>query len=183
MPPAKRTSSSAVKRAAKKAATPKKAAPRAASRTPDLESARRASQVREEETQALIEGDALPLVVVRGKKRPQARVMLGEAGKVYTVTKPKDDLYFPLVEQLADLQGLAFTELNPEDLTPEQAQRLSGALALLEQFVLCAFAKEDRPEVLAHLADPDTDEQRDDLAAAMETLMRDVWGASAASAA
>jgi hypothetical protein len=102
---------------------------------------------------------------------------------VYTVTKPKDDIYFPLVEQLADLQGLAFTELNPEDLTPDQAKRLSGALELLEQFVLCAFAKEDRAEVLAHLTDPDTDEQRDDLAAAMETLMRDVWGASAASAA
>jgi hypothetical protein len=151
----------------------------------DLDSARKAAAVRSEETTAVMEGDDLPLVVVRGKKRPQARVQLGETGKVYVVTRPKDDMYFPLVEQLADLQGLAFTDLDPEQLTPEQTKRLAAAFDLLQTFVTCAFSKEDRAEVLAHLADPDTDEQRDDLAAAMETLMQGVWAqpGGAASAA
>lgn len=183
MPPAKRTSTSAAKRAAKKAATPRQAAPRSPSREVGLDRARKAATVRSEETAAVLEGDDLPLVVVRGKKRPQARVQLGDGGKVYTVTKPKDDLYFPLVEQLADLQGLAFNDLRPEDLTPEQVKALTGATDLLRTFVLCAFAEEDRAEVLAHLADPDTDEQRSDLADAMEQLMQDVWGTTGAASA
>lgn len=165
-----------MKKAAVKKAAPKQ--PRQPTRKVALADARKASAVRDEETAALQEGDDLPLLVVTGKPRPRARLQLGKGGPVYIVTKPKDDYYWALMDQLDDLQALSvLTGGGLEELTPEQSAQLRSAVAVLNDFVTCAFAPEDHQRVLDHLRDGSTAVATMDLADAMNTLMTEVWAA------
>lgn len=154
------------KQTAKTAPAKKQAAKRAAKRT---------TAQAEADAEALHAGDDLPLVVVKGKARPRARLQLGEAGKIYIVTRPKEAHYWDLVERIGTLQGLASAVAESTTITPDQIEGLEQAKETLRMFVTSVFAKDDHAEVLAHLSDNDNDEQIDDLADAMTQLMTGPW--------
>lgn len=140
-----------------------------------MDAARKASQIRDDETSALQQGDELPLVVVTGTPRPKARLQLGVGGPIYTVTKPKDDYYWDMMDRLAELQGLAALAGNTEELSEDDTAKLVGAVETLEQFVTCVFDPKEQEEVLEHLRDPTTAVAKMDLADAMTQLMNEVW--------
>ena len=122
-------------------------------------------------------GDDLPLVVVKGRVRPTARLQLGDSGRVYTVTKPKDMYFSELNDRVAGLGALVDVG-SLDDMTADDRaqlmQRVQDAMETLREFVTCAFDPADHDEVLAHMMDNSTDEEIADLADAMQQCMR-MW--------
>ena len=126
-------------------------------------------------TGEVLAGEDLPLLVIRGKARPKARVQLGEGGKVYTVTKPKDMYLSVLQEDVVGLSAL----LDGSDTSAAAVRR---AKTTLQDFVTCAFDPADQDEVMAYLLDNGNNEEVQDVADAMRQLMAR-WAPQASPAA
>lgn len=133
-------------------------------------------------TQDVQAGDELPLVVVKGRKRQQARLQLGEGGKIYTVTKPKDMYFGELQARVVDLNILANPAAMLEEGIDEAEilKKVEVAMGTLREFVTCVFDESDHDEVMTHLLNNSNNEEVQDLSDGMRQCL-EIWRAQAST--